>query len=320
VIELLEMIALSGGAAALLVWVVVVVCVPRLAAHQSALMRGELKARIWLYAPIWVPAALVVSALLPGVLGALTGSGDHCVGHGALHHHLCLFHPPQMAHVSIGWALAFLPALAAMTLMARQMWRFWSARAWTRALVGSSQPLGEGACVRVVEEPDALAFTVGALRPVVVVSRGLVDQLSDDELRVVLAHERAHRERRDTLWALLDRIAGSLLPAEMRGVLLAEIELAREQACDARAARKAGRVQVAATLLRVARMGLTSPRAGLSVGASSLELRVHTLLADEARASAVAKIWPWLSAVVVVGLGAGPFHKMMERLIALVLH
>ncbi|MBB5781826.1 Zn-dependent protease with chaperone function [Nonomuraea jabiensis] len=48
-----------------------------------------------------------------------------------------------------------------------------------------------------------MAFCAGMLRPRVYVSAGLVDKLSDDELRAVLCHEAAHARRRDPLRRVL---------------------------------------------------------------------------------------------------------------------
>lgn len=46
-------------------------------------------------------------------------------------------------------------------------------------------------------------MATGIFRPVVIVSTGVVDCLTDEELKSVLLHERAHLLRRDTLCATL---------------------------------------------------------------------------------------------------------------------
>ena len=46
---------------------------------------------------------------------------------------------------------------------------------------------------------EPLAFCIGLLRPYVVVSAGLVEQVSLPELTAILAHERQHQQRRDPL-------------------------------------------------------------------------------------------------------------------------
>ncbi|TXD39094.1 M48 family metalloprotease [Lujinxingia vulgaris] len=316
---LIETMALAGGMVGVWVWAAVAVMLPALATRRPALVRGAASARLWLYAPLWVPALMLGAALLPGIVGSVTGHGDHCLEH-VTHHHLCLIHPPHVAHTWSLWGLALLPWLGASVMVGRHLGALKGALASTRTLVGVSRALGDDSKVRVVETGEAVAFSVGLLRPVVVVSRGLVEALSEAELRVVLAHERAHCARRDTLWALADQCVAWLLPARARQVLLDAIELGREQACDARAANEEGRVQVAATLLKVARLKLATPAVGLSLGASSLELRVERLLAQNEPARQTHPVGVWLAVLVIMGLGAGPFHGLMERVIALALH
>jgi hypothetical protein len=53
--------------------------------------------------------------------------------------------------------------------------------------------------ILLVEAPEALAITIGYLRPTIIYSTGLLALLSDDEVEAVLAHEIAHQMRRDPL-------------------------------------------------------------------------------------------------------------------------
>lgn len=55
------------------------------------------------------------------------------------------------------------------------------------------------------------AFTFGALRPKVCISKSLASSLSDDELRCVLAHEACHVRRHDPLKLSLLRFLGLML-------------------------------------------------------------------------------------------------------------
>lgn len=48
-------------------------------------------------------------------------------------------------------------------------------------------------------QSEPLAFCIGLLRPSVVVSNGLVEQVSSPELAAILAHERQHQQRHDPL-------------------------------------------------------------------------------------------------------------------------
>jgi len=53
--------------------------------------------------------------------------------------------------------------------------------------------------LRIVNDMPNPAFTIGWLRPRVYIAKKLIERLSHDELTAVLAHERAHVERRDPL-------------------------------------------------------------------------------------------------------------------------
>lgn len=58
----------------------------------------------------------------------------------------------------------------------------------------------------VIDRAEPLAFSVGLLRPRIVVSRGLVEQVSASELDAILAHEEAHSRNRDNLGLLAVRV------------------------------------------------------------------------------------------------------------------
>jgi hypothetical protein len=80
----------------------------------------------------------------------------------------------------------------------------------------SSLPLGptieiDGTSARVVEREAPQAFCAGLLRPHVYVSRGALEQLTDGELRAVIAHERHHSRWRDPLRRVLGRALGDAL-------------------------------------------------------------------------------------------------------------
>src|SRR5262249_50433237 len=66
-----------------------------------------------------------------------------------------------------------------------------------RAFQGASAGAFAGCRVLPVEEPQA--FVLGMLKPRVYLSQGLLETLSPDDLRLVLAHEKAHARRRDPL-------------------------------------------------------------------------------------------------------------------------
>ncbi len=321
-IGLVEAGLLAGTLLAAATWAFVVLFVPGVGASDksASAARRLLVSRAWLLAPFWVPALLVLSAMVPGVVGALAQHGDHCLVHGGHHHHLCLLHPPHAADNLIAWLVplgVFTPAALFMGLCVR---RTVAERRLARSLVATSRPSELGRDVRVLDGPEPLAVTVGWFRPTVLLSEGLLSQLTPRGLEVVLAHERAHVERGDTRHALIDRLAASLYPRAVAGPLIARATLAREQACDALAARRAGGpLAVAETLAEILRLGMRAPAVGVSVASGAVESRVEFLLSPPPRQ----RRWRVVLGAVVVALaaaGTGPVHTAVERLITFLLH
>jgi beta-lactamase regulating signal transducer with metallopeptidase domain len=85
------------------------------------------------------------------------------------------------------------------------------------------------------------ACALGLVRPVIVVSRDLMDALGDEELDQIVMHEHAHLARYDDwsrlVQAVISSVAG-LHPAVR--FILREIDLEREAACDDRVVSRTG--------------------------------------------------------------------------------
>ncbi|HKB52227.1 MAG TPA: M56 family metallopeptidase [Solirubrobacterales bacterium] len=104
----------------------------------------------------------------------------------------------------LGLSVAAL-ALAAVCLGLRSVHR--QVRATSRYLATqdlSAEPVEvDGIPCRLIDSEEPRAFCAGYLRPRVYLSRGAQEQLEDDELRAVLAHEGHHLRRRDPLRLLV---------------------------------------------------------------------------------------------------------------------
>ncbi len=137
----------------------------------------------------------------------------------------------------------------------------------------------EAKVVRVADHMP-FAFTYGFLRPRVVVSQGLIDQLTDEELTAVLVHERCHADALDPLKTLVARIFSDVffyapvVPALLRGYAGR-----RELIADRHAVESCGRVAVAGALYKVVRGPVPEhvPVAMMANGSELLEARLAQL-------------------------------------------
>ena len=165
--------------------------------------------------------------------------------------------------------LSALLGSAAVTLRARR-----SNRALVD-LVSTRNPLLAG--TRVVAHETPVAYCLPGLRSRVVLSRGVLSLLRDDELRAVLAHEAAHVEQRHDLVVLPFAALRSTFPV-LRGVrtAVAEVALLVEMLADDRAARRHPREVLARALYKVGAAQV--PAGGLAAGGSAVLLRAQRLL------------------------------------------
>ncbi len=293
----------------------------RLVRPRSPERRAQLA---WLaaVAPVLVPTGVVLLCSLPGLLGALTGAGDHCTGHGE-HPHFCPVHAqlpftPQLAAALAGF-VAVAGGLAGRGLLAaRDLAR--EAR-WLARRAGGTLAPG----VRILEHETPLALTRGLATPEIWIARSLLEALEPAEREVVLAHERAHAERRDPARFLVAELASGLHFPRVRRALLGALRLAAEQACDARAAERVGDgLRVASTLLHVERLmrGAPGRRAlGAALLDASLAARIEALIEAPPPGPVAARRgagWTWLLCASALLLAA-PVHHLAEHALEAVL-
>lgn len=133
-------------------------------------------------------------------------------------------------------------------------------------LVATRNPLLAG--TRVVDHDVPLAYCLPGLRPRVVLSRGVLDLLREDEVRAVLAHETAHVEQRHDLVVLPFVALGATFP-RLPAVRTAQEQVALlvEMLADDRAARRHPPAVLARALCKVGAAQV--PGGGLGVSASA---------------------------------------------------
>lgn len=181
------------------------------------------------------------------------------------------------------------PSIVAGVLLAILLGRFaWAivagVRATRRARVRSSEPrwrlrTGHPVYVLPVEHPEA--FSVGWVSGQVVVTRGLLALLDEEERTAVLLHEEGHlRARHHLLLVLARSFAAALAPHPATAAALEGLEQAIEEAADEYAAAGIGNpVTVATGLAKAALAGVGAPVGVPSLGdGPDVPARVRRLL------------------------------------------
>lgn len=278
------------------------------------------RARLYLAATL-LPAggtAVLMVAALASSFGWLV---DHCEPSEAphAHPHICSAHHVAAIPNVLLTTLAGLLFLRLAFALARVVGASWHARRLRGATVAHTPDLPPTARVLELDAPQA--FLVGALRPLLVVTRGLLDETHRAELDVVLAHERAHLARRDPLRTLLAHLALSFHLPGLARHLANELAVAHEMAADELAARSVKcELRVADTLVKLARAHRAAGLLVTSFGASGLERRVQGLLARRRRLDAPRAASLWVAAAfmtVVVAFHGDEIHHGIELFLEL---
>jgi Zn-dependent protease with chaperone function len=121
-------------------------------------------------------------------------------------------------------------------------------------LAATAAQAGLSGRVVLVDARESFSFVYGVLVPRVAVSRGLLEGVSDRELRAVLEHERYHVRNLDPLKVVLVRaLSAALFFLPALDSLRAHYVAARELAADRHAVAVCGRRPLAEALLKVVR-------------------------------------------------------------------
>jgi Zn-dependent protease with chaperone function len=222
----------------------------------------------------------------------------------------------------------------------RGLTSWWHATSIVRRWMQNARPLClEGTSIGAFEvdvERPMMAL-VGVLRPRLLVTRGLMKALSDEELSACVAHELGHSSAFDNLKRLAMRAAPDALFATSAA---REIERRWASASEHAADDAAGhlgigaRCALASALVKVARLipgqsGLTADRSSAAdagsvarsgpisplVGGSEIASRVRRLLENRAPVPAAPRPAAWILsgvAVVAIGLIYGPLLQAVH--------
>jgi len=152
-----------------------------------------------------------------------------------------------------------------------------------RAFQRASAVTFAGCRVLPIEEPQA--FVLGMLKPCVYLSQGLLATLSQDDLRLVLAHEKAHARRRDPLRRFVASVGLLFHLPGIATMLNRRLARSQEMTADAEAAHEADeRPRLAEALVRFARLRVSPATiARMEFLNGDLEARVRELLDSSSR-------------------------------------
>jgi Zn-dependent protease with chaperone function len=276
--------------------------------------------------PVLTALALLFAVSLPSFVALVAPGYDHCLVHDDAHAHLCFVHLPKVSintALMLGLVFVVSYALLRAALAASSVLRAVRVVA-VLARTGEPRPdLG----ITIVESTHPVCLTAGLLRPRVLLSRGLFESLGAEERAVILAHERAHVQRRDALVASFVRALGVLHLPTVGSWLVRELEVAAEQACDEEAALAVtDRLAVAAAILsveRAAQHAAASPLDPVAVafGARAVERRVQALLSEPTPPRSLRAMAVSLGVALLGVLAlADELHHLTESLLSAIAH
>jgi hypothetical protein len=228
-------------------------------------------------------------------------------------------------------------ALAALLMLAaagaRGVAAWWRANRRTRLWMRTSRPIDLGTTLPAfaVDAEQAVMALVGVFRPRLLVTRGLIDALTDEELAASVAHELGHSRAWDNLKRLAMRAAPDVLAAtdtaraiERRWASAAEHDA--DRMCGRASA--ATRCALASALVKVAR--LTPPEPIIAepistlIGGGEIASRVRVLLDDGTAAPArQPRSLQWICAAIAVAALAstyGPLLRSVHELTEILVH
>jgi Zn-dependent protease with chaperone function len=191
--------------------------------------------------------------------------------------------------------------------------RTWMRTARPLVFAGTDVPAFE------IDADTPILALVGVVRPKLLVTRGLVAALTEEELAASVAHEIGHSRAKDNLKRLIMRASPDLLSAtpaarvlERRWASAAEHSADRMAACGDPAARCA----LASALVKVARlMPATTPIAqpiSTLVDGGEIVSRVEQLLSDAAPSARRTPAIVWTTALVVALAGVAVYAPLLQ--------
>lgn len=159
-----------------------------------------------------------------------------------------------------------------------------ASRAAGRRLAHRSRPaLIAGVAVRITDDAAPIALSLPQRHGGIVVSRGLCDMLTGEELTAVLAHEQAHlTQRHHRVAGVVHAIAAPLAWIPLVAAVRETVPVLLEIAADGAAQRVTGTRALASALLKLGRPQSVSPFADVAVLHAAGPERIRHLVAPVA--------------------------------------
>jgi len=192
--------------------------------------------------------------------------------------------------------------------------RLWMRTARPLALAGTHIP------AFAIDADAPIIALVGVLRPKLLVTRGLVEALTDEELAASVAHEIGHSRAKDNLKRLIMRATPDLLASTSSArAIERQWASAAEHSADriAAAGNPEARCALASALVKVARLmptitPIAQPISTL-VDGGEIASRVERLLADSAPASRQrTPAMTWTAALLLAVAGAASYTSLLQ--------
>jgi Zn-dependent protease with chaperone function len=215
--------------------------------------------------PALLGATLGLAAVLPGDPHLDHLLGCHCATSMPGWLHLCPLHPTTDPFVLVPTALVLVALLPGRVRALLEL---------VREPVGT----GSGAVPTLVDLPSPMAVLAGSLRPSLLVDRRWWRMLGPAHREAVLAHERAHLDRRDPLVLTALRLLTSVAPRPLAHRLLRQWLDHAEHRADAAASSAVDPLVLAEALVACARVR-SSVRLQLGWTSGRLDSRVRALVA-----------------------------------------
>jgi Zn-dependent protease with chaperone function len=249
-----------------------------------ALLRGPWAARsprlalgLWLAVPVSWVAAVVLAVLAAMAPVALSWSGSSGAGWAQLARSAA---PGGRVIAVAGLVASAAVVLWAAGCMAREVHRDWRAWRGHAALVAAVGRPGDEPGVAIIDHDVPAVYCLPSGRYRIVVSGGAVRALSPEQVRVVLAHERAHLRCRHHLVLTLATALGRAFPCvPLLASAPSEVAVLSEMAADDAAARRHSRDDLAAALVVLARA--RAKPAMLAAGGPAASARLERILAPQ---------------------------------------